>query len=167
MSQVLKVLKLTPDTFDEDERVENGVSDVIRGLNQMTNGIVALRNSQGVGPHGRDALEAVLDADYAVVAVQAIDSAAALLYRLHRKQAESDPLTRLRFGDFSKFDDYLDDKYSDLVVEEVPIQASRALHQQDLEAYRQRLMAFLAGPLEPTADEEFAEGVELGESGNG
>jgi hypothetical protein len=166
MSQTLKVLKLTPDSFDGDSRVEEGVADVFRGLNQFTSGIVALRNSQGIGPHGRDAFEAILDADYAIVVAQTTDSAVTLLYSLHRKQAETDPLKRLRFGDFPDFDTHLDNKYSSLAVEETPIQASKALHYQDLEAYRQRLMAFLESPA-LSSGEEFGEGEELLEDGNG
>jgi len=163
MSQTLKVLKLTPDDFDGDDRVEDGVADVLRGLNQLTNGIVALRNSQGVGPHGKDALEVVLDADYAIISAYAVDAAAALLYRMHRKQAQADPLKRIRFGDFPEFDAYLDEEYPDLVVEETPLQASKALCLLDPEAYRQRLMIFLGGGIEAEADDEFAEGEQIEE----
>lgn len=167
MSQTLKVLKLTPESFDGDARVEEGVEDVLRGLNQLMNGVVALRNSQGVGPHGKDALEAVLDADYAIISAQAIDSAAALLYRLHRKQSETDPLKRIRYGDHPAFDAYLDDKYPDLSVEETPIQASRALYLLDTEAYRQRLMVFLETPVDLQVDAEFAEGEEFKQDADG
>jgi len=167
MSQTLKVLKLTPDDFDGDDRVEAGVGDVLRGLNQLTNGIVALRNSQGVGPHGRDALEAVLDADYAIISAHAVDAAAALLYRMHRKQAQIDPLKRIRFGDFPEFDAYLDGAYPDLVVEDTPLQASKALCILDPEAYRQRLMIFLEGGIETEAEDEFAEGEQIEEDADG
>ena len=167
MSQTLKVLKLTPDDFDGDNRVEGGVADLLRGLNQMTNGIVALRNSQGIGPHGKDALEAVLDADYAIISAHAVDAAAALLYRMHRKQAQIDPLKRIRFGNFPDFDAYLDGAYPDLVVEETPLQASKALCLLDPEAYRQRLMVFREGELETVADDEFAEGEQIEEDAGG
>jgi len=167
MSQTLKVLKLTPDEFDGDDRVEEGVADVVRGLNQLTNGVVALRNSQGVGPHGKDALEAVLDADYAVISANAVDAAASLLYRMHRKHAQIDPLERIRFGDFPGFDAYLDGAYPDLVVEETPLQASKALCLLDPEAYRQSLMAFREGEVGIDFREEFAEGENFEEGADG
>lgn len=167
MSQTLKVLKLTPDDFDGDDRVEDGVGDVLRGLNQLTNGIVALRKSQGVGPHGKDALEAVLDADYAIITANAVDAAAALLYRLHRKHAQIDPLKRIRFGDFPAFDAYLDDAYPHLVVEDTPLQASKAFCLLDPEAYRQRLMIFLESEIETDEDAGFAEGEQLEEGVDG
>lgn len=167
MSATLKVLKLTPTDFDGDERVEEGVVDLVRGINQMVNGVVALRNSQGLGPHGRDALEAILDAEYAIVTAQAVDSAACLLYRMHRRQAQHDPLKRIRFGDYPKFDALLDEKYPDIEIEDAPIQASKALCLVEPEAYRQSLMAFLAATPEQVAQDEFAPGEVLGENSNG
>lgn len=167
MSNTLKILKLTPAEFDADGRVETGVVDLVRGINQMVNGVVALRNSQGLGPHGRDALEAILDAEYAVITAHAIDSAACLLYRMHRKQADHDPLTRIRFGDYPEFDSVLDEEYPDIVIEETPIQASKALCLVEPEAYRQSLMAYLASPQESVEIEEFAPGEALGADANG
>lgn len=166
MSETLKALKLTPESFDNDGRVENGVKDVLGGLNRLIDGVVALRNSQGIGPHGKDALAAVLDADYAIITANAIDSAIALLYRLHRKQSETDPFKRIRFGDHADFDAYLDDKYPELVIEDAPIQASKALFLVDPEAYRQRLMIFKAEGSDIGADEEFAEGEAIGNDTN-
>ena len=167
MSATLKVLKLTPADFDADERVEAGVVDLVRGINQMVNGVIALRNSQGLGPHGRDALEVILDADYAVITAHAIDSAACLLYRMHRKQADHDPLTRIRYGDYPQFDAVLDEQYPDIEIEETPIQASKALCLVEPEAYRQSLMAYMASSHEPSEIEEFAAGEELREDANG
>lgn len=167
MSVTLKVLKLTPDDFDSDARVEAGVVDLVRGINQMVNGVVALRNSQGLGAHGRDALESILDAEYAVVTAHAIDSAACLLYRMHRKRADQDPLTRIRFGDYPEFDAVLDEQYPDIVIEETPIQASKALCLVEPEAYRQGLIAFLDSPYGPSESEEFAAGEELTEGASG
>lgn len=159
MSQTLSVLKLTPDTFDGDAAIESGVGNVLGGMNRLMLGVVALRKSQGVGPHGRDALEAVLDADYAVITARAVDSAAALLYRLHRKQAEFDPLNRMRFGDYADFDKWLDDKNPDLLVEDIPIQASKVLYLLEFDEYRQKLRVFLED--QPTAED--GAGFEPGE----
>lgn len=166
MAATLKVMKLTPADFDADDRVETGVVDLIRGLNQMTNGVVALRNSQGLGPHGRDALDAILDAEYAIVTAHAIDAAASLLYRIHRKQSERYPLKRIRYGDYSDFDAFLDDKYPDIEIEEAPIQASHALCLLEPEAYRQSLVAFIASP-DKDDSLEFSEGEVIAEDADG
>lgn len=167
MSQTLKVLKLTPNDFDGDDRVEEGVADVLRGLSQLTNGIVALRNSQGVGPHGKDALEGVLDADYAIISAHAVDAAATLLYRMHRKQAKIHPLKRIRFGDFPAFDAHLDQAYPNLMVEDTPLQASKALCLLDPESYRQKLVVFIEGGVDTEDVADFAEGERISEDADG
>lgn len=159
MSQALRVLKLTPADFDADTKVESGVSEVLRGMNALMNGIVDLRNSQGIGPHGKDALAAILDTEYAFICATAVDAAASLLYRLHKKQAETDPLKRLRLGDHPEFDARLDSKYV-LHVEDVPLIASKSLFVSDPDAYRQKLVEYLAAPAEDA--EEFSEGEEVG-----
>jgi hypothetical protein len=159
MTQTLKALKLTPAEFDGDAKVENGVSEVLRGFNALVNGIVDLRNSQGIGPHGRDALAAVLDPEYALTCATAVDAAASLIFRLHKKQSETDPMKRLRLGDHPDFDARLDSKYS-LFVEDVPLIASRSLFASDPDAYRQKLVEYLAAPEEDA--EEFAEGETVG-----
>jgi len=167
MSQTLRVLKLTPDTFDGDTAIESGVGDVLGGMNRLMLGVVALRKSQGVGPHGRDALEAVLDADYAVITAHAIDAAAALLYRLHRKQSEDDPLKRMRFGDYADFDKWLDDRNPDLIVDDIPIQASKTLYLLEFDEYQQKLRVFLED--RPAADDDagFEPGEVVGEVADG
>ena len=167
MSQTLHVLKLTPDTFDGDTAIEKGVGDILGGMNRLLDGVVALRKSQGVGPHGRDALEAVLDADYAVITAHAVDSAAALLYRLHRKQAESDPLKRMRFGDYEEFDKFLDDKNPDLLVEDIPIQASKALYLLEFDEYQQILRVFLQDSPTDEDDSGFEPGEVVSEDADG
>ena len=141
MTQAINTLQLTALNPD-DKRADQGVASVLRGLNSLVDGVVALRNSQGVGPHGRDALESVLSADYAMVAATAVDAAVGLMFRLHQEQIGRDPINHLRFGAHAKFDRFLDAKYSDIEVEEVPISASQALHYQDPLAYRKSLVEF-------------------------
>lgn len=164
MTETLKALKLTPSEFDSDKKVENGVSEILRSMNALVNGVVDLRNSQGVGPHGKDALEAVLDIEYAQICAVAVDAAASLLLRLHRKQAATDPLKRLRFGDHPEFDSRLDREYPDLKVEDVPLIASKSLYHSDPDGYRQKLVEFLNAPAEDA--EEFAEGEITGDQGD-
>ena len=56
MTQAIKTLQLT-DLNPDDKEADHGVASILRGLNSLVDGVVALRKSQGVGPHGRDALE--------------------------------------------------------------------------------------------------------------
>lgn len=164
MTEVTKKLQLT--ALDPDDKfAEEGVASILRGLNLLVNGVVALRNSQGVGPHGRDALKPVLSVEYAMLTATAVDSAVGLMFRLHQEQIGRDPINHLRFGAHKDFDSHLDSKYPDIEIEEVPISASQALRDQDLTAYRKSLVEFRN---QSAADnEEIAEGESLSEGSNG
>lgn len=140
MSQALKTLELT--NLDEDDKqAEHGTRDVLKGLNLLVSGVADLRNSQGVGPHGRDALARTLSSEYAVLVATAVDAAVGLMFRLHLEQIGRDPANHLRFGTHDDYDDYLDKQYP-IVIEEAPIRASRALHRQDRRAYLAGLVEF-------------------------
>ena len=164
MSQAIKTLQLTAHNPD-DKEAEHGVASVLRGLNSLVDGVVALRNSQGIGPHGRDALEPVLSVDYAMLTATAVDAAVGLLFRLHQEQIGRDPINHMRFGVHTDFDNFLDGKYSDIEIEEVAISASRALHHQDPLAYRKSLVEFRNRS--ESEDEEIAEGESISEDSGG
>ena len=164
MTQATKTLQLTALDLD-DKDAERGVASVLRGLNSLVDGVVALRNSQGVGPHGRDALEPVLSVDYAMVTATAVDAAVGLLFRLHQEQIGRDPIKHLRFGVHEDFDGFLDAKYSDIEIEEVQISASQALHHQDRLAYRKSLVEFRNRS--EAENEEIAEGESMSEDSDG
>ena len=164
MTQAIRTLQLTALNPD-DQQAERGVASVLRGLNSLVDGVVALRNSQGVGPHGRDVLEPVLSVDYAMLTATAVDTAVGLMFRLHQEQIGRDPINHLRFGVHADFDNYLDAKYSDIEIEEVPISASQALHHQDRLAYRKSLVEFRNRS--GVESEEIAEGESVSENSDG
>ncbi len=160
MNQAVKTLQLTALNPD-DQKAERGVASVLRGLNSLVDGVVALRSSQGVGPHGRDALESMLSADYAMLTATAVDAAVGLIFRLHQEQIGRDPINHLRFGIHSEFDRFLDAKYPDMEIEEVPISASQALHHQDRVAYLTSLVEFRSRS--EAENGEIAEGESISE----
>ena len=164
MTQAIDTLQLTALNPD-DKKAEQGVRCILRGLNSLVDGVVALRNSQGVGPHGRDALESLLSTEYAMLAATAVDAAVGLMFRLHREQIGRDPINHLRFGAHANFDSFLDTKYSDIEIEEVPIIASQALHHQDRLAYRKSLVEFRNRS--EAENEEIAEGESMSEDSDG
>ena len=164
MSQAIQTLQLTALNPD-DKEAEDGVASVLRGLNSLLNGVVALRKSQGVGPHGRDALESMLSVDYAMLTATAVDAAVSLMFRLHQEQIGRDPTNHMRFGVHADFDSFLDGKYSDIEIEEIAISASRALHHQDPLAYRKSLVEFRNRSAED--EEEIAEGERISEDSDG
>lgn len=165
MTRAVRTLQLTALNPD-DKEAERGVASILRGPNSLVDGVVALRSSQGVGPHGRDALEPVLSVDYAMMTATAVDAAVGLMFRLHQEQIGRDPINHLRFGVHEDFDSFLDDKYSDIEVEEVPIRASQALHHQDRQAYRESLVEFRSRS-DAENEEEIAEGERMTEEFDG
>ena len=165
MSQAVQSLELTALNPD-DKDAERGVAGVLKGLNSLVDGVVALRNSQGVGPHGRDALASVLSVEYAILTATAVDAAVGLMFRLHQEQINRDPANHLRFGAHTTFDDYLDEKYADIEIEEVLISASQALYHQDRLAYRKSLVEF-RNRSEESQDKEIVEGESLPEDTDG
>lgn len=164
MSKAVETLELTVLNPD-DKEAERGVASVLRGLNSLVDGVVALRKSQGIGPHGRDALENVLSVDYAILTATAVDTAVGLMFRLHQSQLGRDPANHLRFGVHSDFDAYLDGKYPEIEIEEAPISASKALYHQDRLAYRKSLVEFRNRS--DVDNEEIAEGESMSEDSNG
>lgn len=163
MSQALQTLELTA-LDEEDKQAEHGARDVLKGLNLLVSGVADLRNSQGVGPHGRDALARVLSSQYAVLTAMAVDAAVGLMFRLHQEQIGRDPANHLRFGVHVDYDEYLDTQYP-IVIEEAPIRASRALHRQDRRAYLTGLVEFLNRSNEP--EDDIAEGESMSEASDG
>lgn len=163
MSQAVQTLELT-NLNEDDKQAEHGVRDVLKGLNLLVSGVVGLRNSQGVGPHGRDALASILSAEYAVLTATAVDAAIGLMFRLHQEQIGRDPANHLRFGAHDDYDEYLDKEYP-IVIEEAPISASQALHRQDRRAYLTGLVEFLNRPKEEKDD--IAEGESMSEASDG
>ncbi len=149
----------------DDKDAERGVAGVLKGLNLLVDGVVALRNSQGVGPHGRDALENLLSIEYAILTATAVDAAVGLMFRLHQEQIGRDPINYLRFGVHPDFDEYLDREYPDIVIEEVPISASQALYSQDRLAYRKSLVEFRGHSGE--GEDEIGEGERMPEASDG
>ena len=163
MSQALQTLELT--TLDEeDKQAEHGARDLLKGLNLLVSGVADLRNSQGVGPHGRDALTRVLSSEYAVLTAMAVDAAVGLMFRLHQEQIGRNPANHLRFGAHDDYDEYLDARYP-IEIEEAPIRASQALHRQDRRAYLTGLVEFLNRSNEP--EDDIAEGESVSEASDG
>ncbi len=105
ISESLKYLNLGPrDDGTVDARLRNGAEQLIRGVNQIIEGVVSIRNEHGSAAHGADAYSPLLDARYAEILARATDSVVGLLFRTHLSSAQRDPLTRFRYGDHPDFD---------------------------------------------------------------
>jgi hypothetical protein len=160
VSESMKYLNLGPrDDGGVDERLRSGAEQLVRGLNQIIQGIVEIRNAHGSAAHGADAYLPLLDSRYAEILARATDAVVGLLFKTHLSSARRDPLSRFRYGDHADFDDYIDGTYGPFQVLDVPLVASEALFYTDFPGYRTALVQFRQGHevAEDSKPEESAE----------
>jgi hypothetical protein len=98
----------------------------------------------------------MLDARYAEILARATDAVVGLLFKTHLNVSGKAPLSRLRYGDHSDFDEWIDGEYGPFEVLDPPLIASEALFRTDSSAYRAALVTFrqekeaaIAGRAEP------------------
>ncbi len=143
VSETIKFLNLgVNDGGVDDTRLRNGADSLIRGLNQIIQGVVEIRNAHGSAAHGADAYSPLLDARYAEILARATDAVIGLLFKTHLSSAKRDPMARFRYGDHQDFDDSIDEVFGPFVVLEAEILASEALFRTDFKAYRAALVQY-------------------------
>lgn len=146
VSEAVKYLNLGPnEDGGVDARLRSGAEALVRGLNQIVQGIVEIRNAHGSAAHGADAYSPLLDTRYAEILARATDAVVGLLFKTHLVSARRDPLSRFRYGDHADFDEFIDNDYGPFEVLEVPLIASETLFRTDFEAYRAALVQFKQG----------------------
>lgn len=156
VSEALKCLNLAPnDDGSVDATLRDGAESLVRGLNQIVQGVVEIRNAHGSAAHGAAAYLPLVDSAYAEILVSATDAAVGLLFRTHLSSARRDPFARFRYGDHPDFDKSIDDNYGPFEVFDAPMVASEALFCIEFNEYRARLSRFLQAP--PSEDDEEAD----------
>lgn len=146
VSESLKYLNLGQTQIGvADPKLRGGTESLVRGLNQIVQGVVEIRNAHGSAAHGADAYEPLLDANYAEILARATDAVVGLLFKTHLRLAQRNPLVRMRYGDHQEFDDFIDGQYGPFDVLDIPLVASDALFHTDYEAYRTELVQFMQG----------------------
>jgi Abortive infection C-terminus len=143
VSETLRYINLGPrDEGGVDAKLRSGAESLVRGLHQIVQGIVEIRNAHGSAAHGADAYSPLLDSRYAEILARATDSVVGLLFRTHLSSAQRDPLARFRYGDHSDFDELIDNDFGPFRVLQVQLTASEALFRTDFLAYRAALVQF-------------------------
>jgi len=143
VSEALRYVNLGPrDGGGVDEKLRSGAESLVRGLNQIVQGIVEIRNAHGSAAHGADAYSPLLDLRYAEILARATDSVVGLLFKTHLSSARRDPLARFRYGDHPDFDELIDNDFGPFEVLNVQLTASEALFRTDFLAYRAALIQF-------------------------
>lgn len=161
VSETVDCLNLAPSNDgSRDDALDSGAKSLVRGLNQIVQGVAQIRNAHGSAAHGADAYSPLLDPRYAEILARATDSVVGLLFKIHLSSARRDPLSRFRYGDHSDFDESIDNEFGPFEVLDVPIVASEALFRTDFNAYRAALIQFRQEPAVNNGDGETEEAAE-------
>lgn len=143
VSETLRYVNLGPrDDGGVDAKLRDGAESLVRGLNQIVNGVMEIRNAHGSAAHGADAYSPLLDQRYAEILARATDAVVGLLFKVHLRSARRDPLERFRYGDHADFDEMIDNDFGPFEVLNVQLTASEALFRTDFQAYRSALVQF-------------------------
>ncbi|MEV6267571.1 abortive infection family protein [Kribbella sp. NPDC051936] len=143
VSECMKYLKLgSNEDGQDDARLRTGTESLVRGLNQIVQGIVQIRNVHGSAAHGADAYSPLLNSGYAEILARATDAVVGLLFKSHLALAEAEPLSRFEYRTHGDFDEFIDAGYGPFEILDVWLSASEALYATDFEAYRAALIQF-------------------------
>jgi hypothetical protein len=132
------------DSGHTDPTLRSGAEKLLRGVNNIIDGVVEIRNAHGAAAHGADAYAPMLDGRYAEILAYATDAVVGLLFRTHLNGSQGKPLSRLHYSDHTDFNEWIDAEFDPFVVLETPLVASEALFRTDNEAYRTALIDYLA-----------------------
>lgn len=114
---------------------------MVGGLENVATSIGTLRNRHGIVGHGQDLHdERELDKRLANLAIDCADSVAGFLMGAHI--AEPDGIKRLRYEDYADFNIRFDEQQEEIEIAGVIISPSKALFDQDIEAYKETMLDF-------------------------
>ncbi|NQV93357.1 abortive infection family protein [Candidatus Kaiserbacteria bacterium] len=124
-----------------DKQDADVVVRIVSGLESVSSSIGSLRNRHGTVGHGKDLHEErELDRRLANLAISCVDNLAGFLMEAH--SSEPDGIKRLRYEDFSGFNERFDEQQEQIEIEGIVISPSRALFDQDIEAFKETAIAF-------------------------
>lgn len=132
----LSHMQLAPNTKDRESKAIKGITDVLGGLNRITNGISVLRNNEGTISHGKDGDFSPLDNIQAQLVARSIDAAVHFIYSAHKKYPADPTVAFLRYGDIPDFDAYVDDANKTIGIFDFTYEPSKVLFFTDEQAYR-------------------------------
>jgi len=88
--EALRYVNLAPsEDRAVDTRLRGGAEQLVRGINQIIEGIVTIRNDHGSAAHGADAYSPLLDERYAEILARATDAVVGLLFKTHLNSTRS------------------------------------------------------------------------------
>jgi hypothetical protein len=133
-----------PRPGNEDEKVRKYIGLITGGIGQIVEGIGNIRSTDAGFGHGAEAYAPMLDVEFAELLVRAADAVVGVLFKTHLKGQHPDPLANLAYGSQVDFDEWIDADFGPFEVFDIPLIASDALFSTDRNAYRTKLVEFIA-----------------------
>ena len=138
-------LNFIPPEHPNPQLFQNGITGILRGLQQSIQGFCELRNSEGIIAHGQDGYKQISFLAYQLQFVaRASDAIVHFLFSAHRRNPSGSRANRIYYEENPKFNDYIDEFYEGAVIFEQVFSASRILYNSDKDhsAYREMLRAW-------------------------
>lgn len=138
---------LVKDTFDtlcllEEETEKNDLAELGRRLASVTQKIAEIRNRAGFASHGQDIKTPTVSPSLSLLAMKTTDVICGYIlhYYFHHNPEKG---VRLHYEDNFTFNEYYDDLFP-MQIGSIDISASKALFDQDIEAYKEALFGYMA-----------------------
>lgn len=138
----LKQLSLFPPEYETENKKDEGVSGVLRGLVAAVDGLSDLRNRDGTISHGKPASHEPYDLLQIQFAADMTDTIVS--YVLQAYMDYPPPISEIIYDDQKKFNEYVDEEHESIVIFGQEFVPSRILYRYDSEqtAYREALAQY-------------------------
>lgn len=138
---VKDAVKALPSFIVLEKQDADQVLRMVAGVDNLASSIAALRNRHTVIGHGQDIhSERQIDIRLARLVLDSVDGLAGFLMEAH--VSEPDGMKRLRYEEFADINERYDSQHEVVEVEGIVISPSRALFDQDIEAYKETVIAY-------------------------
>lgn len=143
IKETTKELKLVPESHDGNTQVKDSLKKTLNGLSVVIQGLCELRTYEGMASHGRDGYVKELEPLQAQLAARAADTIVHFIFKAHKNGKDLHENTRISYGDYSDFDNDLDDSYDPIMIFDLPYKLSEVLFRVDQQAYFDLLSGYL------------------------
>ena len=144
LNKVLDLLPIISPAHPLSEEGSKKLKSILSGLRQTVQGLAEMRNLAGFSSHGPDGYMIPMDKIHMRLSAMSADALTCFLLSLHRKLTEPGGRARIHYEDYPEFNDYFDEIYGQVILEDMVFRPSSILFNDDPEhvAYREKLLLF-------------------------
>lgn len=122
----------------EKSPYQEGFIKLAQRLSGLAACIGEIRNQCNFASHGKDIEHPAIDLDIALFVIQSSNALLGMILHLYLRDENTGGI-RISYENLPEFNDYLDEQYSS----ELSISTSKALYEQDYEAYKEYYLEFV------------------------